>query len=59
MFCTLGNNAARATEASPKQPVTGPDPVPINVNDKTPFWSEGTRMGQLVLQLTKEKIARS
>lgn len=59
MFCTLSNNAARVTETDPKQPVTGPDPVPINVNGKTPFWSRGTRMGQWVFKLNEEEIARS
>lgn len=59
MFCTLGNNAVRATEAIPKQPATGPGPVPVNVTGKTPSRSKGTRMAQLVLQMTKEKIVRS
>lgn len=45
MFCTLSNNAARVTEAAPKQPVTGPDPVPINVNGKTPFGLKGLGWG--------------
>lgn len=43
MFCTLYNNAARVAEAAPKQPVTGPDLVPINVN--LPFSLEGLGWG--------------
>lgn len=59
MFCTLGNNAVRVTEAIPEYPATRPDPVPVNVTGETPFRSKGTRMAQLALQVTKEKIVRS